>query len=205
MMASFCELTIMAPNLKEFLGEFQRGVEVCVAGDESDTLLGIREAFRRFFRDGHGRSAPIAVVPQAIEERRGGLATSDEEAIELAGRAALALEERLPGVYHFYLAVEACVHDLRVGESPRFFVRSWAVLRGISGSSCGSSGSVEIPGRLLAGIESDRSSFTVPGTRKSGGILASLTGGLETRRSAVTEATLHALATQFYGVLEERG
>ena len=205
MIFSFCGLTIMAQNLKEFLGEYQRGIEVCVAGDEPDTLLGIREAYRRFFLDGQGRVAPIAVVPQAVVERRTGLAVSDEEAIEAASRAALALEEKLPGIYHFYVAVEACVHDLHFGGGRHLFVRSWTVLRGVAGQSCGSSGSVEIPMRLLGEGEIDRSSFTVPGTRKRGGILASLTGGRETRRSAVTVSTLHALSTQFYGVLEARG
>lgn len=205
MIFSFFGLKIMAQNLREFLGEYQRGIEVCVAGDEPDTLLGIREAYRRFFLDGQGRVAPIAVVPQTVPERRTGLASSDEEAIDAASRAALALEERLPGVYHFYLAVEACVHDLQVGGSRRLFVRSWTVLRGVAGQSFGSSGSVEIPARLLGDAEFERSSFTVPGTRKRGGILASLTGGRETRRSAVTVSTLHALSTQFYGVLEGRG
>jgi hypothetical protein len=33
-------------------------------------------------------------------------------------------------------------------------------------------------------------------------MVASLTGGLETRRIAVAESTLHALATQFHGIWE---
>jgi hypothetical protein len=32
-------------------------------------------------------------------------------------------------------------------------------------------------------------------------MIASLTGGLETRRRAVETATLHALSTLFYGIL----
>ena len=38
-MASFCELSIMAPDLKEFLGEFQRGIEVCVADSGAGSWL----------------------------------------------------------------------------------------------------------------------------------------------------------------------
>jgi hypothetical protein len=34
--------------------------------------------------------------------------------------------------------------------------------------------------------------------------VSSLTGGLESRRSAVAQATLHALATQFFGILDTR-
>lgn len=194
----------MAHNLKEFLGEFHRGIEVCVAGEAPDTLLGVREAFRRFFRDGQGRIAPIAVVPQPATEREGELAPSDIEAIGRARVAARALEDRLFGTYHFYLATQSCVHGLEVGDATHLFVRSWTVLRGVAGETFGSSGSIEVPRRLIGGGDVDASSIAVLGPRRSGGMLAALTGGLETRRNAVTESTVHALATQFYGFLEDR-
>ncbi|MEO8276401.1 MAG: DUF84 family protein [Thermoanaerobaculia bacterium] len=204
MTASFCELSIMAPDLREFLGEFQRGIEVCVADSGSDALLGVRDAFRRFFRNDAGEVAPVAVVPQEVERPRTGLPLSDVDAIVRARAAVAEMEVRLEGVYHFYLASEACFHSLELGQEVRFFVRSWTVLRGVAGESLGSSGSLQLPARLVEGLPVDQLPHSVPGTRRSGGILSSLTGGLENRRSAVAEATVHALSTQFYGILDSR-
>src|SRR5262245_27772588 len=90
---SFSRLAIMAHNLREFLGEYQRGIEVCVVADGADALLGVRDAFLRFFRDDLGKPLPVAVVPQepAIP-RRHDLALSDEAAIERARQSARELE-----------------------------------------------------------------------------------------------------------------
>jgi hypothetical protein len=63
---------------------------------------------------------------------------------------------------------------------------------------------VELPERLIEGLSGEQLAIAVPGTRRAGGTIASLTGGLETRRSAVALATLHALSTHFYGILESR-
>ncbi|MEM6797183.1 MAG: hypothetical protein AAF725_24640, partial [Acidobacteriota bacterium] len=41
----------------------------------------------------------------------------------------------------------------------------------------------------------------VPGTRRDGGMAASLTGGSVTRRSAASQSTFHALCSLFYGRL----
>jgi len=194
----------MAPDLREFLGEFQRGIEVCVADSGADTLLGVRDAFRRFFRSDSGEVAPVAVVQQELATPLTGLPLSDVEAIARARRSVQRMAEELPGVYHFYLAVEACYHSLDLdGETP-FFVRSWAVLRGGAGETLGSSGSLQLPPHLVDGLGMDQLPHSIPGTRRSGGIVASLTGGLESRRSAVAEATLHALSTQFFGILDTR-
>ncbi len=194
----------MAPDLKEFLGEFQRGIEVCVADSGADALLGVRDAFRRFFRRDSGEVAPVAVVPQEIASPFTGLPSSDSEAIARARRSVAQMEERLAGVYHFYLASQACFHSLELGAEVRFFVRSWTVLRGVAGESLGSSGSLQLPAFLVDGLGVEQLPHSIPGTRRSGGILSSLTGGLENRRSAVSEATIHALSTQFYGVLDTR-
>jgi non-canonical (house-cleaning) NTP pyrophosphatase len=193
----------MAHNLREFLGEYQRGIEVCVLADGPDALLGVRDAFKRFFRDHLGKPLPVAVVPQepAIP-RKPGLALSDEEAIARARLAALELEERVTGLYHFYLAVEGCLHGLDIDGSRRYFTRSWAALRGVAGESYGASGSMQLPASLVAGLTAEEIAISAPRSRRGGGMIAALTGGLETRRSAIVECTLHALATQFHGVLE---
>jgi non-canonical (house-cleaning) NTP pyrophosphatase len=194
----------MAPDLREFLGEFQRGIEVCVADSGADTLFGVRDAFRRFFRNDAGEVAPVAVVQQELHTPLTGLPLSDGEAISRARRAVRQMEEKLPGVYHFYLATEACYHSVDLGDSTPFFVRSWAVLSGIAGESLGSSGSLQLPPHLVDGLGMEQLPHSIPGTRRSGGILASLTGGLESRRTAVATATLHALSTQFFGILDTR-
>jgi hypothetical protein len=78
-------------------------------------------------------------------------------------------------------------------------------VRGPLGEAWGSSGSIQLPERIVAGLDSDQIPFAaVPGTRKSGGMISSLTGGLETRRKAIALSTLHAVSTLFYGVLETR-
>jgi len=194
----------MAPDLKEFLGEFQRGIEVCVADSGADALLGVRDAFRRFFRRDSGEVAPVAVVPQEVGSPFTGLPPSDSEAIARARRSVEQMQEKLAGVYHFYLASQACFHSLELGTEVKFFVRSWTVLRGVAGESLGSSGSLQLPPYLVAGLGVEQLPHSIPGTRRSGGILSSLTGGLENRRSAVAQATIHALSTQFYGVLDTR-
>ena len=192
----------MAHNLREFLGEYQRGIEVCVVSDGADALLGVRDAFLRFFRDDLGKPLPIAVVAQEpAVPRAGDLALSDEAAIERAREGARELEERVEGLYHFYLAIEGCVHALIIDGETRYFTRSWAVVRGVAGESFGASGSVQLPNRLVGGLSPEEVASAVPRSRP-GGLVASLTGGLETRRIAVAESTLHALATQFHGVLD---
>lgn len=173
-------------------------------GDGADALLGVRDAFLRFFRDDQGRPLPVAVVPQEPASPRSPLAISDEEALDRARASARELEHRVPGLYHFYLAVEGCVHALEVDGARRYFARSWAVVRGVAGESFGSSGSVQLPLKLIEGLEPDEIASSIPGSSRSGGMIASLTGGLETRRTAVAESTLHALATQFHGVLGSR-
>ncbi|MCB1008377.1 MAG: DUF84 family protein [Acidobacteria bacterium] len=195
----------MTANLRDFLGHFQRGgIEVCVSGTSADLLFGVRDAFRRFFHDGLERPVPVAVVPQESSSRATGLASSDGDAMDLARKAALALEARLPGTYHFYVAGEPCVHVVESGGRPHWFVRYWSAVAGVAGVAFGSSGSIQFPDDLVDGISSEGLPATIPGTRRGGGIIASLTGGLEGRREAISNATLHALSTQFYGVLEGR-
>ncbi len=61
-----------------------------------------------------------------------------------------------------------------------------------------------VPADVVDGLGVEQLPHSIPGTRRSGGIVASLTGGLESRRSAVAEATLHALSTQLFGILDTR-
>jgi len=192
----------MIQSLSDFLGGYQRGIEVAVAGGSADELLGVREAFRRYFHDRLDRPLPVAVVGQESERSLVGIAGSDAEAIAMARRAARDLASRLKSTYQFYVGVEACIEELEEPGGRPFLLRSWTVLLGPPGEAIGSSGSLALPRSMVEGLTSAEVASAFPGTRRSGGMMAQLTGGLESRRSAVGLATLHALSTLFYGILE---
>lgn len=191
-------------DLKNFWQRLQTGVEVAVAGHTPDKLLGVRDGFLRFFHDGLDRTVSVAVVPQLVEEEPVGLLVSDEEVVREARRKAVELEEKLRGNYHFYISSEGGIETLDVDGTQRYLVRNWTVMRSPLGEAWGSSGAIQLPDRLVSGLDSAQIPFAVPGTRRSGGITSSLTGGLETRRKNISLSTFHALSTLFYGVLESR-
>jgi non-canonical (house-cleaning) NTP pyrophosphatase len=194
----------MDMDLKNFWQRLQTGVEVAVAGHTPDKLLGVRDGFLRFFHDGLDRTVSVAVVPQSVEEEPVGLLVSDEEVVREARKKALQLEEKLRGNYHFYISSEGGIESLDIDGTQRYLVRNWTVMRSPLGEAWGSSGAIQLPDRLVAGLDSAQIPFAVPGTRRSGGITSSLTGGLETRRKNIALSTFHALSTLFYGVLESR-
>lgn len=191
-------------DLKNFWQKLQSGIEVAVAGNNSETLLGVRDGFLRFFHDGLDKTVSVVVVPQAVEPPPIGLPVSDEEVIRLARRYLDELQARLGDNYQFYMASEGGIHPVEVEGKTHYFVRNWTVVRSPLGEAVGSSGSVQLPDRLIAGLDSAQIPFAIPGTRKGGGMIRSLTGGLETRRRTVATSTLNAISTLFYGVLESR-
>ena len=192
----------MAKDLRAFWRRFQGGIEVAVASSAADKLIGIRDGFIRYFHEGLGRPIPIAVVPQPSGDDPMGLPLSDEATIELARRKASMIRENLGSTYHFYAASEGGLHSLELDGRIHYFVRAWTVILGLAGESWGASGSVEIPQRLIEGLDDQQIPFAIPGTRRKGGMTSSLTGGLESRRDAVASATFHALASVLYGIIE---
>ena len=195
----------MINDHKSFWQRLQSGVEVAVAGTSSDSLLGVRDAFIRFFHDGLDRTVSVAVVPQTVGDPPPiGLPYTDEETLRLAQQRVREMEKRLADTYHFYIATEGGLSSIELDGTMRYFVRNWTVVRGVLGEAWGSSGSVQIPERIVAGLDQAQIEFAVPGTRRSGGMLRSLTGGLETRRKAISQSTLLAISSLFYGILESR-
>lgn len=195
----------MTRQLSDFLGGYQRGIEVAVAGGTPDELLGIREAFRRYFHDALDRPVPVAVVPQESARRLRGLAESDAAALAAARTAARELASRLGPTYQFYVALEACIETFDDAGETVLVLRSWSVVSGPPGEARGASGSLELPRGIVERVSrQELVAGALPATRRSGGWIASLTGGLETRRSAVALSTLNALSTLFYGILESR-
>jgi non-canonical (house-cleaning) NTP pyrophosphatase len=194
----------MSVDLKNFWQRLQTGLEVAVAGHSADKLLGVRDGFLRFFHDGLDRAVSVAVVPQPVNEDRVGLLVSDEEVVRQARKHVRELQERLGSTYHFYIANEGGIESLDVDGKQTYLIRNWTVVSSPLGEVWGSSGAIQIPDRIVAGLDSAQIPFAIPGTRRSGGITSSLTGGLETRRKNIALSTFHALATLFYGVMESR-
>lgn len=194
----------MTTDSKNFWQRFQTGIEVAVGGDLPDKLLGVREGFLRYFHDGLERPVPVAVVPQPQDEVHTPLPLTDGEILRLARERCRSLEERLGESYAFYVGTETGLLTRDSGGEVRRFVRNWTVVRGLGDEAWGSGGSLQLPERLIRGLDEDELPFAVPGTRRSGGMVSSLTGGLETRRSSIALATLHALSSLMYGILESR-
>jgi non-canonical (house-cleaning) NTP pyrophosphatase len=177
------------------------GVEVAVASAAADELLGVRDGCLRYFRQGLSMDVPVVIVPHPEDEADRGLHLSDEAAIAAALRRADRLRQQLGEQYHFYVGTEGGVHSLEVEGEIHSFVRAWSVVAWATGQATGSSGSVEIPRRLVSGAEDLPVAAVVPGTRRRGGLIGSLTAGVETRRSAVAVSTLHALSSLLYEVM----
>ncbi len=148
-----------------------------------------------------------------------GLPFSDTETLVRARGAARSLASRLGSEYGFHVGVEGGFHTLELegnqGErETHTFIHCWAAVCGFgieSGSerplieTYGSSGSVQIPEQADS-PEAGRLDklLAEPAKRRHGGILSGLTRGAETRRTAVSQAVLHALSTQFFRLLGGR-
>jgi non-canonical (house-cleaning) NTP pyrophosphatase len=192
------------PDLRQFWHRLQTGVSLAVAGPTPEKLLGIRDGVQRYFRDHLGRDPSVAVVPQPRDDGAAGLPISDEEAFALAHRRVREVAQRVGSEYHFCVASEGTLDVVEVGGTAHWFVHNWTVVTSPVGEAWGGSGSVELPPRLVSGLGHEQVEFAIPGTRRGGGMMASITGGVEDRRRATALATTNALSTLFYGMLEGR-
>jgi non-canonical (house-cleaning) NTP pyrophosphatase len=192
----------MPADLRAFWDTFQSGIVIAVGSAASHKLLGARDGFLRYFHEGVQRPVAVVIVPHAEVEVVGCLPISDEEAIAAARQEAKALEDQLGSAYHFYVGSEGGLHSLEIDGKTHYFARTWTVIRAPVGEAWGGSGSIQLPERVVDGLSDEMVPVSIPGTRRSGGMIASLTGGMETRRSAVAMATMNALSTLFYGMVE---
>jgi non-canonical (house-cleaning) NTP pyrophosphatase len=192
----------MATDLRAFWDRFQTGIEIAVGSSASHKLLGVRDGFLRYFHEGLHRPIPVVIVPHAEVEIHPCLPISDEEAIAAARRETSDMQRALGDAYHFYVSSEGGLHSVEIDGKTHYFVRNWTVIQAPVGEAWGGSGSIQLPAGIVDGNAPGVAPLTIPGRRRSGGMIASLTGGMETRRSAVATATLHALSTLFYGMLE---
>ena len=191
-------------NLKDFWQRFHDGIEVVVGGDLPDKLLGVREGFLRYF-DGLERPVPVSVTPRhQPDEPQVPLPLSDGEILQLAQKRAHRLAEAEDVGHAFCVGSETGMTTARTGTETRHFVRTWTVVVGLGEEAWGSSGSVQLPERLIQGLDDAEIPFVIPGRRRSGGMVSSLTSGEENRKSATSLATFHAVSTLMYGLIESR-
>lgn len=189
--------------MRRFWQRARSGIEVAVASGVPDKLLGVRDGFLRYFRDATTNgTVPVAVVPQAPTDGRDELPLTDHETLELARDRAQALQSEHGEQYAFYVGTEAGLVSFEAAGRHQQLVRSWTVVLALGEEIWGASGAVQLPPRLIEGLTDDAVALAVPGTRRHGGMVSALTGGLENRRSATSLATLHALSTLFYGRLD---
>ncbi|MDA8017404.1 MAG: inosine/xanthosine triphosphatase [Thermoanaerobaculia bacterium] len=193
----------MAFDHRDFWRRYQTGIDVSVASGPKlpDKLLGVRDGFLRYFHDGLSRPIPVSVSSK-LEDDAAPLPLRDEETLELARRRVRALESEMEDNEGFLVGTESGLAIHLVAGRQCHFVRTWTVIRAHCRESWGSSGALQIPSELIEGLAQNDLRFAVPGTRRGGGMVASLTGGVETRRRATALATFHALSSLLYGILE---
>ena len=153
----------MTTDLRSFWQRFQTGITVAVGGDVPDKLLGVREGFLRYFHQGLHRPVSVSVSPQALDETATPLPLTDVEILELARARAAELERRLGDGYAFYVGSEAGLLTFEAGSESRNFVRNWTVVRGLGDEAWGTSGSVQLPERLIRGLDEADLPFAIPG------------------------------------------
>ncbi len=195
----------MDTDPKNLWQRLQAGVDVAVAGNNADVLLGVRDAFVRFFHDTIDKTVTVTITPQAVlGPPPTGLPVSDEDTLRSARASVAEMEATLADGHLFYVANEGGLHSLEVDGKIRYFVRNWTVVRCPAGEAWGASGSLQLPERLVEGLDSEQIPFAIPATRRGGGMIRSLTYGTETRRKAIATSALHALSSVLYGFLEGR-
>ena len=195
----------MAQDLKDFWNRFQSGIDIAVAGQLPDRLLGVRDGFLRYFRERHPHVGPVRVVPHAQSDAVvTPIPLSDDEILALARNRALELKTVTKTAHAFYVAAETGLVTMRSCDQQRHFVRTWAVVLGLGEESWGASGAVQLPESLIQGLDQEVIPFAIPGTRRGGGMMSSLTGGLETRRTSTALAIFYALSSLTYGLHEFR-
>lgn len=180
------------------------GLEVAAATVLPDKLLGVRHGFLRFLRHRVSPAVPLAVVPRDHSDELEVLPMTAEHTVQRALHRARALKEELGETYSFYVACEEGLEVVEIDGNPQHFVRSWSVVLSSVGEAVGGSSAIQLPERLLNGSEGVDGILAVPGTRREGGMLSSLTAGVETRREAAADSTFNALSSLFYGMLESR-
>ncbi|MCG8460965.1 MAG: inosine/xanthosine triphosphatase [Holophagales bacterium] len=195
----------MTIDIRDFWRRFASGIDIAVAsaGDLPDKILGARDGVRHYFASLE-RLLPDPAMSFAVRARPWPV-TASEESLPIRDSEILALARAraeevaaADDAATFAIASEAGLSTIEVEGRARCFVRTWAVVRGLGDEAWGSSGALQLPQQLIDGLESEDIPFAIPGTRRSGGMLASITRGSESRREATALATFYALNSLLY-------
>ena len=181
-----------------------------VWNDLPEKQLGVVDGFRRYFHEALALPVTVSAYPRTVaDSAEASLPMQDIDILTLARRRAADLEQAHGDSSDFFVGVEAGMMTAESrtlpgedGVAVRHFVHCWAVVRGFGEEAWGSSGTVQLPHRLIEGLDDVGLSLAVPGARRRGGMVSSLTRELETRRSAAAQATFHALASLLYPHLQ---
>lgn len=175
-----------------------------MASRDAEQLLGVRDGFRRYL-DGLGRDPALAVRQAAAGPEPSSAWTRVETTLTVARREAERLRAATEDRAAFCVGTGEGLESLEIDGSSHDFVLCWVVIATDIGTAAGGSGPIEIPERFTQTLDVD-GPVKVPGTRRRGGIIGSLTGGLGSRREAFSLASFHALCSLFYGLVEpQRG
>jgi len=192
----------MTVNPRRFWHTLQTGIEVAVASSNPQKLLGVRDGFMRFTQQRLPNASAVVVIPQEVALAGPSLPLSDEETTSLVLNQAKNLREKMAGSYLFYVAAEGGLDTVETSERHLFLTRYWAAISCDLGHAVGSSSGLQLPDRIMEGLDQSAGPLSMPGGRRKGGMLGSLTAGATTQRAAVADATFNSLSTLFYGFLD---
>jgi non-canonical (house-cleaning) NTP pyrophosphatase len=196
-------LLVIMRDRPELFDLLRDGLQIHVVGGNRfpDKLLGIRDGFARLLSERFGFRVSLAIQLLPAPELPERIPMAEEELWSLTKGKLEAACREAQELHPFVVAVESGLVYRELFGKFAYLVKTVAVVRGLGGEGLGSSGELQLPEILVTDFDSLHSPFPLPGTRRAGGMVHSLTDGLETRRSTAAQATFNALVTLCWGML----
>lgn len=184
----------------ELFNLLRDGLQIHVVGNNRfpDKLLGIRDGFARLLSERFGFRVSLAIQLLPVPDLPERIPMSEDELWALTSDK-LAAAESAGEPRPFLVSSESGLVYREICGKPVYLVKTVARVRGLGGEAVGSSGELQLPEVLVNDFE--RLQSRLPGTRRAGGMVHSLTDGLETRRSTTAQATFNALVSLCWGML----
>lgn len=179
------------------------GLQIHVVGGNRfpDKLLGIRDGFSRLVSERFGFPVSLSIQMLPAPDLPERIPMSEEELWNLSRDKIVAAEASSSESFAFLVCVESGLVYRELFGKFVYFVKTVAVIRGLGGEALGSSGELQLPETLVTSFDTLHAQQPLPGTRRAGGMVHSLTAGQDTRRSTAAQATFNALATLCWGML----
>lgn len=161
----------------------------------------MRDGFARLLSERFGFRVALAIHLVPAPELPERIPMAEEELWTLT-RDKISAAETDPDESHtFRVCVESGLVYRELFGKFVYLVKTVAIVRGLGGEALGSSSELQLPEILVTDFDSLHTQLPLPGTRRAGGMVHSLTDGLETRRSTAAQATFNALVTLCWGML----